>query len=167
MRPTLLAAFAVAMLCSCAGSTPRRSPAATDDERAVLAVVDRLFAAMRTKDSAEMRRLFEPRALLFGMRPRPNGETVIQATPWERFAAFNASDTREWVERSFNPEVRVRGTLATVWAEYDFHFGSTPSHCGVDALQLIKTSAGWRIVSIADTYETAGCPLRPSTRTGS
>src|SRR6187431_1083292 len=127
MRLTLLATFAVALLCSCAGSTPRTSLATSDDERAVLAVVDRLFAAMRTKDSAEMRRLFEPRALLFGMRTRPDSQTVIQATPWERFATFNASDRREWIERPFNPEVRVRGTLATVWAEYDFHFGSTPS----------------------------------------
>ena len=167
MRLTVLATFAVALLCACAGSTPRTSPAtSTDDERAVLAVVDRLFAAMRTKDSAEMRRLFEPRALLFGMRTRPNGETVINATPWERFATANASDKREWIERPFNPEVRVRGTLATVWAEYDFHFGSTPSHCGVDALQLIKTSAGWRIVSIADTFEQTGCPARPAPAAG-
>ena len=162
MRHTSFALLALTLLCSCARPTPRTSPAATDDERAVLAVMDRLFVAMRTKDSAEMRRLFDPRALLFGMRPNPNGETVIQATPWERFAAFNASDTREWIERPFNPEVRVRGTLATVWTEYDFHFGRTPSHCGVDAVQLIRTNAGWRIVSIADTYETTGCPARPA-----
>ena len=163
MRHTLLAPLALALLCSCARPASRPpAAAASDDERAVLAVVDRLFAAMRTKDSAEMRRLFEPRALLFGMRPRPTGETVIQATPWERFATFNASDNREWIERTFNPEVRVRGTLATVWTEYDFHFGSTPSHCGVDAVQLMKTSAGWRIVSIADTYETTGCAARPA-----
>ena len=160
MRLPSIALLALALLCSCARPTPRASSPASDDERAVLAVLDRLFVAMRTKDSAEMRRLFEPRALLFGMRPRPDGETVIQATPWERFAQFNASDTREWIERPFNAEVRVRGTLATVWTEYDFHFGRTPSHCGVDAVQLIKTRAGWRIVSIADTYETTGCPAR-------
>lgn len=166
MRLALLATFAVALLCSCAGSTPRTAPATSDDERAVLAVVDRLFAAMRAKDSAEMRRLFEPRALLFGMRTRPDSQTVIQATPWERFAAFNASDSREWIERPFNPEVRVRGTLATVWAEYDFHFGSAPSHCGVDAVHLIRTSAGWRITDIADTFETTGCPTRPAPAAG-
>jgi hypothetical protein len=166
MRLIHLAACAAALLCSCARPVHRASPAATDDERAVLAVVDRLFAAMRTKDSAEMRRLFEPRALLFGVRTSPSGETVINATPWERFAAFNASDRREWIERTFDPEVRVRGTLATVWTAYDFHFGSTPSHCGVDAFQLIRTPAGWRIVSIADTYETTGCPARPAPAAG-
>ena len=82
--------------------------------------------------------------------------------------------------RSWRPDQRARldrarvvargsrsRTLATVWAEYDFHFGQTPSHCGVDAVQLLKTPAGWKIVSIADTYEPTGCPrasrrVRPS-----
>ena len=132
----------------------------------MLAVVDRLFAAMRAKDSAEMRRLFEPGARLVGMRTRPSGETALQAQSWERFAAFNASDGREWIERRFGAEVRVRGTMATVWTEFDFHFGSTPSHCGVDAFQLIKTTGGWRIVSVVDTYETTGCPVRPAPSAG-
>ena len=166
MRHTFIPLLGLALLGACAHGAPRVGPATTDDERAVLAVVDRLFAAMRTKDSAAMRQLFEPGARLVGMRTRPNGETILQAQSWERFAAFNATDKREWIERPFNPEVRVRGTLATVWAEYDFHFGSTPSHCGVDAVQLIKTSAGWRIVSIADTYETTGCPSRPAPSAG-
>ena len=64
------------------------------------------------------------------------------------------------IERAWNPEVRVEGTLATVWAEYDFHFVSTFSHCGVDAVQLLRTGSGWKIVSIADTYQREGCVRR-------
>ena len=165
MRSSLLAVLALTLLCACARTAPRTAPAASDDERAVLAVVDRLFAAMRAKDSAQMRRLFAPDARLVGTRTRPNGETVLQAQSWERFAAFNANDSREWIERRFGTEVRIRGSLATVWTEYDFHFGSTPSHCGVDAFQLIRMSDGWRITSVADTYETTGCPTRPAPST--
>ena len=79
-----------------------------------------------------------------------------------QFADFVARDTRApWIERTWNPEVRVRGTLATVWAAYDFHFGTQFSHCGVDAVQLLKVpSRGWQIVSIADTFERDGCPGR-------
>jgi hypothetical protein len=95
------------------------------------------------------------------MRRRSNGEQVVQVLPWERFMSMAVSDTRgEWIERAFEPVVTIRGTLATVWAEYDFHFGSRPSHCGVDAVQLLRTAAGWKIVSIADTFETDGCPVR-------
>ena len=143
-------------------SAARNDPA---EERAVLATVHRLFDAMRTKDTAAFRDVFEPNAKLVGVRTRQTGEQVVQVLPWERFGAMMAADTRgPWIERAFSPEVRIRGTLATVWAEYDFHFGQRPSHCGVDAVQLLKTSAGWKIVSIADTYEPTGCPSREPPR---
>lgn len=138
---------------------------AASEEKAVLATVQRLFDAMRTKDTAAFREIFDVNAKLVGVRTRQNGEQVIQVLPWDRFGAMMASDQRApWNERAWSPEVRVRGTLATVWAEYDFHFGQTPSHCGVDAVQLLKTPAGWRIMSIADTYEPTGCPKRDPPR---
>jgi len=137
----------------------------TAEGKAVLATVQRLFDAMRAKDTAAFRAIFEPNAKLVGVRTRQTGEQVVQVLPWDRFAAFMAADQRgPWIERAWSPEVRVRGTLATVWAEYDFHFGQTPSHCGVDAVQLLKTPSGWRIVSIADTYEPSGCPKRDPPR---
>jgi hypothetical protein len=153
-----------------AASVPVTAPAASAaaspaETQAVLATVQRLFDAMRTKDTAAFRDVFEPNARLVGMRSRPNGEQIVQVLPWDRFGALMAADTRgPWIERAWSPEVRIRGTLATVWAEYDFHFGQKPSHCGVDAVQLLKTAAGWKIVSIADTYEPTGCPTRDPPR---
>ena len=139
------------------------SPVKSPDVPAVLAVVQQLFDAMRAKDTAAFRAVFEPGARLTGIRTRPSGEVVLQVLPWEQFAMRALSDTRgEWLERAWSPEVRVRGTLATVWAEYDFHLGGKPTHCGVDAVQLLKTAAGWKIVAIADTYEATGCPQRPA-----
>lgn len=160
MRPAIVAAFGV-FIVSTVASAQASSSASSAEEKAVLATVQRMFDAMRTKDTAAFREIFEPNARLVGMRTRANGEQVVQVLPWERFGAMMAGDTRgQWIERAWSPEVRIRGSLATVWAEYDFHFGQTPSHCGVDAVQLLKTSSGWKIVSIADTYEATGCPKR-------
>jgi hypothetical protein len=156
MRVALVALAALTMT-----ARARAQSGTGAEEKAVLATVQRMFDAMRTKDTAAFRDIFEPNAKLVGIRTRPNGEQAVQVLPWEQFGAFMARDTRgPWIERAWSPEVRIRGTLATVWAEYDFHFGQTPSHCGVDAVQLLKTSAGWKIVSIADTYELTGCPKR-------
>ena len=161
----LLGLEIIAALILLATTTSRviaQQSSAANEEKAVLATVQRLFDAMRAKDTAAFREIFEPNAKLVGMRTRQNGEQVVQILPWDRFGAFMAADQRgPWIERAWSPEVRIRGTLATVWAEYDFHFGQTPSHCGVDAVQLLKTPAGWKIVSIADTYEPTGCPERP------
>lgn len=166
-RARLAALFAMLFLLSasaCAPATATSARASTADipdeptRREVLAVVQRLFDAMGARDSAAMRTIFEPGARLVGMRARADGSTVLQSLPWERFAAFAAGDARaRWTERVVDPEVRVRGALATVWAHYTFHFGETPSHCGVDAVQLLRMADGWRIVSIADTFESTGC----------
>lgn len=132
---------------------------ATDEREAVLATVDRLFQAMQTKDTATVRAVFEPGARLVGMRSRAaDSSAYVQTINVDQWVAYIARDTRgPWVERTFNPAVTIDGTLATVWAEYDFHLGTRLANCGTDAVQLLKTANGWRIVSIADTYRATGC----------
>ena len=56
--------------------------------------------------------------------------------------------------------VQVDGTLASVWAEYTFYAGERLSHCGVDAFHLVRTPAGWKIVSLVDTRRSDSCPER-------
>ena len=145
-------------------ATPASGSKGPDDEQEVLAVVQRLFDAMRTRDTAAMRQVFDSAAVLVGVRPGKDGAPPhVQRIRWAEFAAFIARDQRpQWTERAWNPQVRVSGTLATVWAEYDFHFGQTFSHCGVDAVQLLKTADGWKIISIADTFVREGCEQHPA-----
>jgi hypothetical protein len=40
---------------------------------------------------------------------------------------------------------------------YVFYVGDRFSHCGVDSFQLVRISAGWRIIQIADTRRKEGC----------
>ena len=139
-------------------ATPRQA----DDRPQILATIQRMADGMRTKDTALMRSAFLPGARLYGMRTRRDSSIVTQVLTEQQFAEFVARDQRAaWTERIFDPEIRIEGTLATVWAAYDFHFGATPSHCGVDAFQLLRTADGWKIVSIADTFQAANCPSRP------
>jgi len=126
---------------------------------AVLATIEQLFAAMRTRDTAGVRAAFEPGARLVGIRPRADGSTYTQALSVDQFVAFVGRDNRgAWIERTFQPKVFIDGTMATVWAEYDFHLGDRLTNCGTDSVQLLNIGGAWKIVSIADTYRTSGCP---------
>ena len=127
----------------------------------VLAVVQRFLDAMRAKDTAGMRAVFEPSARFVGMRRRATGDTTISNRSVSDFISQVAGDPRPWIERTWSPEVRIDHSLATVWAEFDFYTGSTFGSCGVDAVQLLRTPAGWRIVNIADSLRAAGCTVRP------
>jgi hypothetical protein len=87
---------------------------------------------------------------------------VVQNITEQQFAEAVARDTRgEWLERLFDPEIRIDGTMATVWGAYDFHLGGTFSHCGTDAFQMLKVGADWKIASVSDTFQREGCQQRP------
>jgi hypothetical protein len=140
------------------------APAAgqADERAAVLAVVQRLFDAMRMRDTVAMKSVFDSTATLVSVRQRRQGPPVVSVTPWREFMMANARDTRGvWDERIYDPEVRIDATLATVWVSYDFYFSNTFSHCGTDAFTLLKApNGGWRIMMIADTFQREGCPAR-------
>ena len=149
----------VAALLVLGGSAGRGIASArqADARGEVLDVLDRLARSMETRDTALLTSLFLPGARLVGIRPRDGGP-ALQALTVREFADFLAKDRRDrWVERLHDPEVRIDGTLATVWARYDFSFGERRSHCGTDAFQLLRVAEGWRIASLADTYRTDGC----------
>jgi hypothetical protein len=150
MRGRQVVACAVALVATAA------SARAQDPERAaVIATVQKVFDAMRTRDTALLSVAFDTTARLVGVR-RDN--TISLTTP----AAFGASLTRApagdvWNERIFDPEVRIDGDLAQVWAYYTFHRNKEFTHCGVDAFMLRKLGTQWKITQLADSRRTTGC----------
>ena len=155
------AAWIAAVLLLAPAALPAQATTSSD-EREVLAVMEKVWQGMKTRDTVLLKSVFHPEARLFGIRSRRDGAEVTQATPASEFINFvGRAQGGAWIERTFNPEVRISGPLATIWAEYDFHLGTEFSHCGIDAFQLLKTSEGWRIVSVADTFVREGCTRRP------
>jgi hypothetical protein len=156
----LLRIASVVALLAPAATIGAQSPAPVPDERdAVLAVVQRLWDGMRTRDTAAVRSVFDSTALLTRVVTR-DGVSRVQVLPISGFIEALGRSTETWNESMFAPEVRIDGSLATVWTEYDFHLGTQFSHCGVDAFQLLKTSAGWKVVALSDTARREGCAKR-------
>lgn len=131
-------------------------PPRVADERAVTAVVQRLFDGMREADSAAVRRLFHPQALLFVPHVR-DGRPLVSVTSVDEFVRAVAASEGRFDERFHDPEVRIDGNLAMVWTPYTFHLGETFSHCGIDAFHFARTAEGWQILQIAYTRRTEGC----------
>lgn len=129
----------------------------TDDQKEVLAVVERLFDGMRTRDTAMMRSTLLPDVRLMSVSTRDGQRRVVTADV-NRWISGAGSATEMWDERLIAPEVRVDDTMATVWTGYTFHVGTRFSHCGFDAFQLARTADGWKIVHIMDTQRREGCP---------
>jgi hypothetical protein len=163
-RSTRLAPLLVAVAALVAASVALARPAhaqqgANDAERgAVIAVVQKVFDAMRTRDTALLRQAFDTSARMVGVAAR-GGPPVVRGMHFEQFgAAISKAPAGDvWNERIFDPEVRIDGDVAQVWAYYTFHRNQQFSHCGVDAFMLLKVGTEWKITQLADSRRTTGC----------
>lgn len=127
------------------------------EKQAVIQTVERTFQAMAARDAAALRATLLPGAQFHAVRP----DGAVSAATSEEFITRIAAAKEAPVERMWNPAVLISGRLAALWAEYDFHRGSQFSHCGVDAVHLVKTPEGWKITAIAYTVQKDNCPPSP------
>ena len=132
-----------------AGSAQQSDVVARDvEERAVIAAAQALFDAMEALDAEAFRNSMVPEGSLLAV-----GLETTRRTTRDDFAARIAEQTRPMIERMWDPDVRIDGPVATLWAPYDFHSGPEFSHCGTDAFQLAKTPEGWKVVIVTYTAQ--------------
>ncbi len=125
-------------------------------EAEVLAVVNRLWEAMRTNDSTMARSVFDSTARMASIVDR-NGTRSVRWQPADGFVRAIGGAKEPWIERMVNPEVRIDGNLASVWTWYDFTVGGKVSHCGYDSIELARLTDGWKIIYLSDTRQPAPC----------
>jgi hypothetical protein len=140
---------------------PAAPARAQDGPEDALAVVRRLFDAMRARDSVALRAVFHPEARLMTAFVDREGNPAVRVTPIDRFVTAVGGTTIALDERFWAPEVRVDGGLATVWGPYAFYADGKLDHCGIDAFQLALTTDGWKIIQIADTHRREACAGPP------
>lgn len=164
MRIVPLLLLAIATTACVRVKVERSSPATAERQQTetdVLAVVNRLWEAMRTNDSVMARSVFDSTAQMVSIVDR-NGARSVRWSRADGFVKAVGSATQPWIERMVNPEVRVDGNLASVWTWYDFSVGGKVSHCGYDSIELAKMTTGWKIIYLADTRQQTGCDKPPA-----
>lgn len=136
------------------------APMAAPEEDAVLAAVQRFFDTMAAKDVDGAEEVLVPEGRLFSVRV-VDGEKVVRSSTNQEFLDRLKDSEGDWLERMWDADVRVRGDIATVWTPYDFHINGELSHCGIDALDLVKIDGAWMITGGSYTVERDGCPESP------
>lgn len=129
--------------------------AQSTDRDAVLATVQKVFDAMRTRDTALLASAFDTTGRLVSINRSGAVSLVLPSRFGASFA--NAPAGNVWNERIYDPDVHIDGNVAQVWAYYTFHLNSTFSHCGIDAFMLVKAGSAWKITQLADSRRTEGC----------
>lgn len=126
------------------------------DKKIVIGIVNRFFEALEKKDTVLYGSLVMHNAQIWVSRKRNDSLLTpmrsfaedIQKLPFYKETLF---------EKAFSYEVNLHQHIAVVWAPYSFHLNTSLSHCGIDVFTLLKTAAGWKIVSAVYTVEPDAC----------
>jgi len=131
--------------------------AQTDDARAAVVVVEKMFDALARGDTAGMRATFVPEGRIVQTGTR-EGKAFYRVNSIDDFLrSIGSAAGRKLEEKIFEVESRVEDNLAVVWSRYDFFVDGAKSHCGVDSYQLIRVGAEWKLLHIVDTQQRP-CP---------
>jgi len=134
-----------------------------EDETAVLAAMDRYLAAISASDLDAMASMQTPDGVNYRARALPSGGMEILGRPNSYWVDPARKDGRTYRERYWAPTVLVRGSIAMVWAPYEFWIDGKTSHCGIDVFNFIKVGDEWHVANSMWTVEPDACPeLRPS-----
>jgi hypothetical protein len=137
-----------------------RAQTASDSSSAI-ATVQHLFDAMKAGDTAALRGLLLPGTRFVAMPADQSANPAPRTQTDSAFIQAFAARRQQLLERMWQPVVHIHGSIATVWAPYDFHIDGQFSHCGIDTATLIKTARGWQIAALVYTTQRIGCAASP------
>lgn len=146
---------------SAAAQSPPASHNAGDDRAAVIGMAEALLRAISTRDTALARRVMAPGAQLVAASDPPPTSGALRLQSDTAFLRTIGGGTTRYLERMWEAQAIVKGTIALVHAPYDFHIDGRFSHCGTDTFTLAKGPDGWRITQVAYTVQRTGCAPSP------
>ena len=131
-------------------------------DSAITATIDRLFDAMKKTDTAAVRAAFLAGGRVIVMPAANAPAERVTALSLDDFVKFTGNNVPgSWIERAWNPLTSTSGSLGNVWFDYDIYRNGALTQCGSNSVQLQRSGAEWKIVSMAFSARNAGCPLHP------
>jgi hypothetical protein len=128
----------------------------TDDKKAALAVVNKLFDEMAAANAAGIIATGTAENQLVAVRKLRDGKTRVDVIGGEAFSKF-FTKPGAIKEVMYEPKIDVDGDWAMVWGRYVFFADGKVSHCGINQFNLVRTEAGWKIANGASTIDPGAC----------
>jgi hypothetical protein len=131
---------------------------ANQSKAEITEVIENLFTGMKNGDSSLVASTFHQEVrMMSSFTNKKNEAKIHEGTLNEFLTAVGTPHEEIWNERYSNVEILVDDNLAQVWMDYSFYVNENFSHCGVNALQMIKTDTGWKIIHLMDTRRKSEC----------
>jgi hypothetical protein len=126
----------------------------------VMKPINDLFLGMEKADTNLVKAAFTNDATMFTSYINKEGKDVVKKASLSHFIeaiGTKPKDAPKWIEKIFNPQIKVDAGIAQVWVDYTFYLDKELVHCGVNAFDLVRQDGVWKIHHIIDTRRKENC----------
>lgn len=129
-----------------------------NEKTSVEEVINNLFQGMYNGDSSLVHASFSNDVRMYSTMKTQDGKEVLRQGGLDGFLkAIGTPHDKVWNEKISNLKIDVDAGLAHAWMDYEFYLGDKFSHCGVNAMQLVRIEGQWKIIHLIDTRKKEEC----------
>lgn len=139
--------------------TATRRDADSVTQAQIFATLDATFAALENGDPATFLAQVFPEGRVTAVGTLPTGVSGLRLSSFAEYAA-RMTPGKGFRERISDPEVRVDGDAAMVWAFFTIERDGKIVSCGYDHFDMVRQNAVWKIMNLTFSTRTTGCPAR-------
>ena len=142
------------LLLSCLHFSSNAMPNMESHDKELTNLVDEFMAAIKEKDERKFTNLFYSNSVPWlGINPKkrkgdvPSNDGIIYATHLG-FIGWIASSQEKIEEKYWDLDIKSDGDIASIYFKYSLHIEDYKMNWGDEAWDLIRTTDGWKIVSV-------------------
>lgn len=111
------------------------------------------FEGFHHKDTVKIQSVCSSKIILQSISESvAKGNKLSDETPKEFYKSIASIPSNiKFHEKILSYNIQIDGTMAHVWAPYEFYFNDKLSHSGVNTFTLFKENNGWTIIYLIDT----------------
>ncbi|WP_264537788.1 nuclear transport factor 2 family protein [Flavobacterium sp. N1736] len=115
--------------------------------------IESFFEAFHQKDTIKLKSICSDRIILQSIsESAAKGNKLSGEIASEFYKSIAAiPPDLKFKEKILSYNIQVDGTMAHVWAPYEFYLNDKLSHLGVNTFTLFKEKDSWKIIYLIDT----------------
>lgn len=139
------------LLCLPFASVAQTMEATPQEEVAIIQAIDDLFEGMKKADSTAVKAAFASGATMQTV-VNDAGSVSVRTGSVAGFASQVGKARPGELNEAVQPyQIHIDGDLATAFVPYSFRYKGKVSHCGANAMTLVRLNNAWKIQAIIDT----------------
>ncbi|TDW51331.1 putative lumazine-binding protein [Flavobacterium sp. 270] len=126
---------------------------ATAQKQDVQKVIEDFFIGFHQKDTVKLQSVCSDKIILQSIsESKVKGNKLSNESRAEFYKSISSIPSNmKFNEKILSYTIQIDGSMAHVWAPYEFYINDKLSHSGVNTFTLFKEKDNWKIIYLIDT----------------